>query len=69
MVRSGTAEITVTDKASSNHDKVSVTVSDIFLTSMKIVDADTTLNMRVGEKAKGNCPYTEKGQKYISNDR
>lgn len=50
-VRSGTAEIIATDKASGNRDKVSVTVSDIFLTSLKILDADTTLNMRVGEKA------------------
>lgn len=50
-VRSGTAEITVADKASGNRDKVSVTVSDIFLTSLKIVDADTVFNMRVGEKA------------------
>lgn len=50
-VKSGKAEITATDKNSGNHGKVSVTVSDIFLTSLKIVDAETTFNVGVGETA------------------
>lgn len=50
-VKSGTAEITITDKNSGNRDKVSVMVSDIFLTSLKIVDAEIPLNVRVGETA------------------
>lgn len=50
-VKSGTADIIATDKNSGNHDKVSVTVSDIFLTSLKIVNADTVHHMGVGSTA------------------
>ncbi len=56
-VRSGTAQITVTDKISGNRDKISVTVSDIFLTSLKIVNGDITHNLEVGETAELNTEW------------
>lgn len=50
-IKSGTADITATDKNSGSYDKVTVTVGDIFLTSLKIVNADTVHYMAAGSTA------------------
>ena len=50
-VQAGTADITATETNSGKTAKVSVTVSDILLTSLKIANEDSVHQMNVGETA------------------